>query len=276
MDRLAVTLYQGRAGDHNGRALVGACAVAQLLAHRLSVETVVIGEPGNVLDAHWDIELAAARDDLGRLARSLDASLAQGLRPISALTRCAAALATMPVLARHRPEACVVWFDAHADLNTPETTPSGYLGGMGLAGGAGLWDSGLGAGLALSRVILVGTREVDPAEQDVIDAYGVRVVPVQDDMASALRQAIAGRPVYVHLDCDVLEPGIVPTDYAARGGLTLAQLRTACAAVGEGLCVGLEIAEFEGTWRDSGPPVSPAPLLEAIEPLLARLSPPAT
>ncbi|WP_444847916.1 arginase family protein [Duganella caerulea] len=49
---------------------------------------------------------------------------------MTASSRCAASLATLPVVARHRPDACVVWFDAHADLNTPSTTDSGYLGGM--------------------------------------------------------------------------------------------------------------------------------------------------
>jgi arginase len=70
----------------------------------------------------------------------------------------------------------------------------------------------------------------------------------------------------------VLDAGIVPTDYAVAGGLTLAQLRAACAALADGDLVGLEFAEFQGAWRDDGPTVSPAPVIEAIEPLLARLT----
>ncbi|WP_275477567.1 arginase family protein [Aureimonas ureilytica] len=42
-------------------------------------------------------------------------------------SRCAVSIATLPVVAKHHPDACVVWFDTHADLNTPESTTSGYL-----------------------------------------------------------------------------------------------------------------------------------------------------
>ncbi len=113
----------------------------------------------------------------------------------------------------------MVWFDAHADLNTPLTTPTGYLGGMALAGATGLWNTQLGSGPAISQVILVGTREIDPSEQAVIDDHRIPIVPVEGDVPATLVQAIAGRPVYVHLDCDVLDPDIVPTDYAADRGL---------------------------------------------------------
>ena len=202
-----------------------------------------------MIDERWEFELAAAREDLGRLAVAIDTSMAQGRRPISVLTRCAAALPTIPIVMRHRPDACVVWFDAHADLNTPSTTPSSYLGGMALAGVTGLWNSGFGAGLDLSQVILVGTREIDAPEQAVLDTHHVTVVPVQEGVAGALARAVAGRPTYVHLDCDVLEPGLVPTDYAVQGGLSLAQLREACAAIAMENVVGIEIAEFEYAGR---------------------------
>ncbi len=63
----------------------------------------------------------------------------------------------------------------------------------------------------------------------------------------------------------------MPTDYAVAGGLTLEQLHAACAALAEGDLIGLEVAEFEDTWHDGEATVSPAPVLAAIEPLLARL-----
>ena len=166
----------------------------------------------------------------------------------------------------------MVWFDAHADLNTPLTTPTGYLGGMALAGATGLWDTQLGSGPTISQVILVGTREIDPSEQAVIDEHHIPIVPIEGDVPATLVQAIAGRPVYVHLDCDVLDPDIVPTDYAADRGLTISELRAACAAIAQGTVVGLEVAELEGAWHDGGAPVPPDPILEAIEPLLARLA----
>ena len=59
----------------------------------------------------------------------------------------------------------MVWFDAHADLNTPSTTPTGYLGGLALSGPLGWWNSGLGAGLQPRNAVLVGVRDVDTHEK---------------------------------------------------------------------------------------------------------------
>jgi arginase family enzyme len=53
---------------------------------------------------------------------------------------------TLPVMARYHPDALVVWFDAHGDLNTPESTTTDYLGGLALSGPVGMWESGLGSG----------------------------------------------------------------------------------------------------------------------------------
>ena len=121
-------------------------------------------------------------------------------------------------------------------------------------------------------MILVGTREIDPSEQAVIDEHRIPIVPIEGDVPATLTQAIAGRPVYVHLDCDVLDQDIVPTDYAAARGFTILELRAAFVAIAQGTVVGLEVAELEGAWHDGGAPVPPDPILEAIEPLLARLA----
>ena len=51
---------------------------------------------------------------------------------------------TLPVMARYHPDALVVWFDAHGDLNTPESTTTDYLGGLVLSGPVGMWESGPG------------------------------------------------------------------------------------------------------------------------------------
>ena len=55
-------------------------------------------------------------------------------------------MGTLPALARTRGDAKLLWLDAHGDFNTPETTGSGYLGGMCLAGACGLWDTGVAPG----------------------------------------------------------------------------------------------------------------------------------
>ena len=271
MSEVMLTIFQGRCGDHNELAMAGAPAVGALLAARTGLPPTVIGTPAPALNSGWQRELDAAYPALRAMAEHCHAMLASGARPLTALTRCAVSLSTLPALARHRPDACVVWFDAHADLNTPATTTSGYLGGLALSGPAGMWDTGLGAGLSLSNIILVGQRDLDPAEQALIDSGRVTMIPPGPALAADLRTALAGRPAYVHLDCDVLEPGIVPTDYRCDHGLSLDDLRQACAVLAEHELVGMEIAEFQNAWTAGGPPVSPAPLLDAIQPALDRL-----
>jgi arginase len=268
---IALTVYQGRAGDRNDLAAPGARSVAAALAQRIGCEPVPIGEPSPALNTSWQAELEAALPALRALAQRCTDVFLKGLCPLTVNTRCAASLATLPVVASHRADACVVWFDAHADFNTPATSTSGYLGGMAISGPAGLWDSGLGQGLRMSNVVLVGSRDIDPAEQRLIDAGMVQLVPPGESHAARLTDAIAGRPVYVHLDCDVLAPGIVPTDFVVEGGLSLAELRQACTAIAAQELVGVEIAEFQQSWGTGGAPVSAWPLVDAVSPLLEAL-----
>jgi arginase len=268
---IALTVYQGRAGDRNDLAAPGARSVAAALAQRIECEPVVIGEPAPALNTTWQAELAAALPALRALAQRCTDVFLQGLCPLTVNTRCAASLATLPVVGSHRPDACVVWFDAHADFNTPGTSTSGYLGGMAISGPAGLWDSGLGHGLRMSNVVLVGSRDIDSAEQQLIDAGLVHLVQPGESLAARLTDAVAGRPVYVHLDCDVLAPGIVPTDFVVEGGLSLAELHQACTAIAAQELVGMEIAEFQESWFAGGAPVSALPLIDAVAPLFEVL-----
>lgn len=270
-NHIGLTVFQGLAGDHNNLGIPGAAALGDMLATRLGAVATRIGSPSPALNLDWAPELNAALPALRQMQAQLDRIFQQGLVPVTALSRCAVSLSTLPVVARHRPEVCVVWLDAHADLNTPGTTRSGYLGGLALSGPLGLWDTGLGAGLRGDNVVLVGARDIDPAEQALLDAGLVRWVPCGPDFVDQLQDAIAGRPVYMHLDCDVLEPGIVPTEFKAPGGLGLADLHAVAQVLAMHELVGLEISEFQSVWDEGGEPVSPALLLDALQPLLQRL-----
>lgn len=265
---MAVTAFIGRIGDHNERAQAGAAILAAELGRRFGVDVAPIGTPAPALNAGWEAELDAARPDLEVMARHYDHLLAHRGVPVSAIGRCATALATLPSVARHRPDAVVLWFDAHADLHTPETTESGYLGGLALSGPLGFWHTGLGGDLALNNTILVGARDIDPAERHLLDSGVVAAVPAAIDTAEQLRYAVSGRPVYLHIDCDVLQPGLVPTDYRVEGGFTFGELRGIAEVLAESEVVGLEIGEFEASWADSGEPGSTTELLDALQPLL--------
>ncbi|WP_222865998.1 arginase family protein [Micromonospora sp. AP08] len=242
--------------------------IATELATRLNIDPFVVGTPEPALCTNWDAELAAAEPALQAMAQQYERIFRDGGLPITALSRCAVALATLPIVARHRPDAVVVWFDAHADLNTPQNTTTGYLGGLALSGPLGMWNSGLGDGLKPENVILCGARDIDPPEQSLIDHDVITLVEAGPNLPARLQAAIGGRPVYVHIDCDVLQPGIVPTDYLVPGGLTLNDLSAIADMFALHELVGIEIGEFEAGQDATGALVQPGPLLDALRPLL--------
>jgi arginase len=260
--------FAGRAGDRNARAMVGSGHLTAALSERLRLTPTVVGHPQSALAVDWAEQLAAATPDLKSFAATFDGALASGAVPVVALSRCAVALATLPVLAARRPDAVVVWFDAHADLNTPESTVSGYLGGLAFSGPLGWWDSGLGAGLPPTRAVLAGTRDIDPAEHRAIALHDIPLIPPGPGLAATLQRAVAGRPVYVHIDCDVLDPGIVPTEYQVPGGMSLVDLHSAAVALAECEIVGIEIGELEAGAEDGDPADQIAALLVALGPVL--------
>lgn len=80
---------------------------------------------------------------------------------------------------------------------------------------------------------------------------------------------MAGRPVYVHVDCDVLDPGIVPTDYLVPNGMTLDDLHATAQVLAESELIGIEIGELEATPGEGAPPAHVSRLLDALEPFLS-------
>lgn len=266
----ALTICQAGAGDRNARAMIGARLLGEALAARIGATPTLVGKPTAPIGGSWQEELAAAQPRLRLLAQSLDGVFSAQRKALSTLTRCAVALGTLPVVAKHRPDAWVVWFDAHGDINTPQTTKTGYLGGMVITGPAGRWDSGLGSGLELSNVVLVGTRDLDPAERALIDAGAPRLVTAGPNLADRLASAIGTRAVYVHLDCDVLNPGLVPTELSVPDGLSFEDLHAACSVLARNEIIGLEIAELEATTDDPDGPI-PA-LLDALQPLITAIT----
>jgi arginase len=131
----------------------------------------------------------------------------------------------------------VVWVDAHGDFNTPETSFSGILAGMPvaiLAGLAGpLWReaAGLTTPIPTDRIVLVGTRDLDDKERDLIGSTDVRVVSTGElrtaDRLSGVVAWLAQRcrELYLHVDLDVLDPRFVPSaSTPAANGLTVEEL----------------------------------------------------
>ena len=106
----------------------------------------------------------------------------------------------------------VVWFDAHPDLNTPQTSPSGAFGGMVLRALSGEGVEGLvpQTPVASSAIVLAGIRSTDEGEEDFMAAAGIRRIGVAElATPGVLLEAIAATgatSVYLHIDVDVLDP----------------------------------------------------------------------
>lgn len=271
---MPVIVYAGNAGDRNERAAPGALALGAALAADLGAPIESVGAPMPLVAGGWLAQLNAASLNLRVLAEATARCLQQGAAPILTMGRCAAGLATLPQVAMRYPDAVIVWFDAHGDCNVPVPGPAGetaYLGGMVITGAAGEWDSGLGTGVNMAQVVLVGARDLDPPERARIAAGDIALVPVGPDLPVRLADHVAGRRVYIHLDCDVLSPGLVATEYAVADGLSYAALGEAFAVLAAQEVVGLEIAEFEVCWPDGRPSPTEA-LVAAIRPVTQKLA----
>jgi arginase family enzyme len=128
---------------------------------------------------------------------------------------CNLAIATLPALADAHPGLRVAWFDAHADFNTPQSSGSGFLGGMPLAAACGVWDAGWPGTLDPTHVHLVGVRDIDPGERHLLDAHLVHETPPEEG------------PVFVHLDLDVLDPSLMPAAFGVSAGWSWEELEAA-------------------------------------------------
>ncbi len=248
-----VVALVGRTSDRaHGRA-----AGARALARALSADARVVGEPAQPHEGRYDEDLRDARATLETAA----VTVAVTQRPVLTATDCSICVATVPAVARRWPDAWLLWLDAHGDFNTPDTTPSGFLGGMCLAGAVGLWDTGYGAGPGPEKVVLVGGRDLDAAEEELMARHGV----VRTDDPAAV---LAGREVFVHLDVDILDPTVLPGQlYPAPGGLDTTQLHDLLADVAaRARIVGAEITCFSTPELSDVLAQAAAPLLESPAP----------
>jgi len=216
------------------------------LAEALAEEPRVIGSIEAPRTAGWQDDLRDARGCLLEAGGQVDDALAAGGFPLLLAGDCGIALTTLAAVRRHRPDARVLWLDAHGDFNTPETTPSGFLGGMSLAGAVGIWDSGLGAEpFPAERVVLAGVRDLDARERELLERSDATVVGAGLDTLVAVQNALDRSPVYVHLDVDVFDPEHMAVEYPVAGGLRPDKLYDLLEAVADECeIVGIEVTAF--------------------------------
>lgn len=186
-------------------------------------------------DGAWTAEIATAFELMRMLSRGVREAVDDDSLPIVLVGNCNTAVGTLAGLG---PDTGVAWFDAHGDFNTPDTTATGFLDGTGLATVTGRCWTTLAATVPGfepvpdQAVCLIGARDIDPAEGDLLRQSSVGVVPV-DDLRTALRPALARVAehvdrIYVHIDLDVLDSGVARANsYAIGGGLTLDDMQYA-------------------------------------------------
>ncbi|WP_417508383.1 arginase family protein [Microbacterium sp.] len=177
---------------------------------------------------------------------------------------CSVTVAALDTL--ERDDLALVWCDAHPDLHTDQTSPSGAFSGMALRAvlGEGEPQLALSPGLPADRVVLVGARVIDDAEQEPLDRLNqLNVTDLEDPDALAAAVAATGAArVWVHIDVDVLDPTeIAGVSSAAPFGASAAALAASIRALRERVpLAGATIAGF-----------APRTPLDAIEDLGAIL-----
>ncbi len=235
---------QGRVADRAAHMIEGATRTAQALENRYDIKGHYVGTAAPPADDDWSVSLPQARQTLVGLGQAVEASVKGRDLTVMVSNTCSASLASLPIVARECPDAVVLYIDAHGDFNTPETTGTGYLGGMVLSAACGLWDSGHGAGLRPEQAILVGARDIDPAERELLRTAGVRIIAPAEATAENIVAAVNGARVWIHIDWDVLEPGFVPADYEVPDGMMPAQIRAIFESIPPDRILGVELAEF--------------------------------
>ncbi|MCT9002874.1 arginase family protein [Microbacterium memoriense] len=261
---LVAPQWQGSPSTRAMHLIDGAEAIAGDLPRAATVRVDVPIEAGESLGT--GIRRFSA---VNRVAENVTTALAASDEPAIVVGGdCGIAVPTIAHTAATHDDLVVVWFDAHADLHSPESSPSGSLAGMALRATFDAIDLPSG-GITRDHVILAGAREFDDAEWEFVQESGLRTLSVADlaDPA-ALAAAVAQTgttAVYVHVDLDVLDPAVLgglalPVPF----GLPLEHLTGAIAAIrSEARIVGASIAGFA--------PSSPAAALDDLGTILRVL-----
>jgi arginase len=187
-------------------------------------------QPDVDLIVPFDVEVRASLLDepgwspLLPLYSSVASAVSSAPRPLVMCGDCTVALGVVAGLQRTGLDPGIVWFDAHGDVQTMETTTSGFLGGMPLRLLVGyrpeLAADTLGLRpVAEDRVVLVDARDLDPPEVEFLARSAMRRVSLPELSPDMLPDG----PLFVHLDLDIVDPTELPAvRYPAPGGPSLA------------------------------------------------------
>jgi len=207
----------------------GPARIAEQLANRKAVyfETISVEER--------PFELGTTFGILRAISDRVKESVANQRFPILLAGGCLSSLASLSAIGAEG--TALIWFDAHGDFNTPETTPSGFIDGMAIAAITGRCWRTLTASvpgfvaLPESNIVLIGARDFDVEELTALENSKITRLTTQslrqDGIEKLLGTVLSRLPerTYLHLDLDVLDrsEGRV-NEFSCDGGLTTAEL----------------------------------------------------
>jgi arginase len=212
-------------------------------------------------------EVSTAFELSRMLAERVRRAVAEGHFPLVLAGNCSTAIGTIAGLASD--PIGIIWFDAHGDLNTPETTASGFFDGMALTVIMGRsWQNlaqtvqGFKA-VEQGRVIMVGMRDLDQAEKELLDNSDITLIGPntlsQSGVDDALNQPLNklqahAEGIYLHLDLDVLDPQIArANEFAAPDGLTVSQVQEIIRLISQRLRIkGAAITAYDPSFDGDG------------------------
>lgn len=202
------------------------------LVERLQKEMHIVGQKRIDAEGSFHTEIATTFELLHKIKTSIASALDIKSFPIVLSGNCNASVGTIAGFKENNQG--LIWFDAHGDCETPETTASGFLDGMALTMALGkCWHNKLAmlnnSPLPANRVVLIGARDLSEYEQDFISGSGMNYITVSQIrkrgkvVHHAVDQLIeAGvKNLHIHVDVDVFDSSVAPANsYSVPDGLT--------------------------------------------------------
>lgn len=234
------------------------------------ISGLVVPEPHELIQP--DLPNGSPQERMAALYEDVAAGVASADRSIVWAGDCVSIIGVLAGLGRRNIHPTIVFFDAHGDFHTWDTSQSGFIGGMPLAMITGRGEQTImdGAGLRPlpdDRVVLVDGRDLDPGEAEAVAESGIAHVSVSE-VAHSLPPA---GPLYVHVDLDVVDPGEMPAmNYPAADGPPLRDVRMAMIHLAT---TGQVVAFSVSSWNPSlpGADVAAAAAFRLAAPILAVL-----
>lgn len=196
---------------------------------RTEVNTIKHSGIANELNADW-VDIQPDFDKYDNPVIAVNQAIADVVKahtdkiPVVFASDCTSCLGVVKGLEAHQP--AILWYDSHGDFNTPETSPSGFLGGMPLAALVGRGNEHLMQDMELSPlseadVIVTDVRNLDPEEGEMMRSSDVTIYAKVDDLLTA---SLPAKPLYIHFDTDVVDSADMPAmNYPEPDGPSLTE-----------------------------------------------------